>query len=99
VSRAVKWLVTGVASAVTFGVCLWLAALVKLPFLPRAEADRWVVAAAFASVMTACVVACGAWWVGRENRLESADGNAGGVGQQITESPGSIQLGPGADEN
>jgi hypothetical protein len=60
VSRAAKWLVTGVALAVTFGVCLWLAALVKLPFPPEADADRWVVGAAFTSVMTACVVACGA---------------------------------------
>lgn len=96
VSRAAKWLVTGVASLVTFAVCLWLAAAVKLPFLPKAEADRWVVNAAFASVTAACVVACGTWWAGRENRPGSADGSTDGAGQQIIESPGSFQLGSGA---
>jgi len=71
VSGAAKWLVFAVASAMTFGLYLWLAAVVKLPFLPKAHADRWVVNAAFAGAMTACVVAGGAWWAGRENRSEA----------------------------
>jgi hypothetical protein len=95
VSRAVKWSVTGVAAAVTFGVGLWLAMAVELPFLPKAEADRWVVAAAFAGVMATAVVACGAWWAGRENRPGSGEGDPAGTGQQITASPGSIQFGLG----
>ena len=95
-SRAAKWLVTGVASAVAFGFSLWLAAAVRLPFLPRADGDRWGVNTAFALVIATFVVACGAWWAGRENRPESTDSNADGAGQQITQSPGSFQLGPGA---
>jgi len=57
VGRAAKWLATGVASVVAFGLSLWLAAAVKLSFLPKADADRWVVNAAFATAMAACVVA------------------------------------------
>lgn len=71
--RAAKWLVICAASAVAFGLSLWLAAAVKLPFLPKADADRWVVNAAFATAMTACVLACGAWWAARESRPGSAD--------------------------
>ena len=55
VSRAAKWLVAVVASAVTFGLSLWLAAVVKLPFLPKAHADRWVINATFAAAMAAGV--------------------------------------------
>ena len=75
---------------------MWLAMAVELPFLPKAEADRWVVAAAFAGVMATAVVACGASWAGRENRPESADGDRGDAGQQITGSAGSLQFGAGA---
>jgi hypothetical protein len=96
VGRAVKWLATGVASVVAFGLSLWLAATIKLSFLPKADADRWVVNAAFATAMAACVVACGAWWAGRENRPRSADGSTGGAGQQNIESQGSFLLGSGA---
>lgn len=40
---------------------------------------------AFASVMIACVVACGAWWVGRQNRQEfPAEGNARRHGKVAT---------------
>jgi hypothetical protein len=84
------------ASVVAFGLSLWLAAAVKLSFLPKADADRWVVNAAFATAMAACVVACGAWWAGRENRPGSADGSTTGARQQNIRSPGSVQLGPRA---
>src|SRR5205823_5269267 len=93
---AVKWSVTGVAAAVTFGVCLWLAMAVELPFLPKAEADRWVVAAAFAGMMATAVAACGTWWAARENRPGAADGDPAGAGQQITGSAGSLQFGASA---
>jgi hypothetical protein len=93
VGRAAKWLATGVAAGVAFGLSLWLAAAVKLSFLPQADADRWVVNAAFATAMAACVVAFGAWWAGRENRRGSADGSTDGAGQQNIESPGSILVG------
>ena len=75
---------------------MWLAMAVELPFLPKAEADRWVVAAAFATVMATPVVACGAWWAGREYRPGPADDATAGTGQQITGSPGSIMFGLGA---
>jgi multidrug efflux pump subunit AcrB len=37
---AAKWLATGVAAGVAFGLSLWLATAVKLSFLPNADADR-----------------------------------------------------------
>jgi hypothetical protein len=72
VRRAAKWLVTVVVSAMIFGGSLWLAMAVKLSFLPKLDADRWVVAAGFASVMAACVLACGGWWAGRESEAKGA---------------------------
>ncbi len=84
------------AAAATFGFCLWLVVAVKLPFLPTAEADRWVVSAAFASVMAGLVSACGAWWAARENQPGSADGGLDVAEQLITESPGGFLLGPRA---
>jgi hypothetical protein len=40
VSRAAKWLVTGGGIGGDLRVCLWLAALIKVPFLPKADADQ-----------------------------------------------------------
>jgi hypothetical protein len=95
VSRVGRGLVTGIAAVVTFGVCFWLAMVVKLHFLPNPGSDRVVVAATFAGVMATLAGGCG-WWGNQEKRPESAEGGTGSAGQQITASPGSFQLGQGA---
>lgn len=95
-SRAARvWAFTVVGAVAAFVICLWLAMVVKLSFLPKADGDRWVVAAAFAGVMAALVVAYGVWLVGRvdEPKPEGSDRDGG---QQITGSPGSFQVGSGA---
>jgi hypothetical protein len=85
------------ASGVTFGACLWLATAIKLSFLPKAEADRWAVAAAFAGAMAAAVLAWGASWAGKENQPGSANNGTETVTeQQVIESPGTVLLGRGA---
>lgn len=63
---SVRWSVTVVFAAAVFGVCLWGARSVSFGWMPKAEADRWVVATAFASVMTTVAAAAVGWWAGRE---------------------------------
>lgn len=64
--RSVRWVVAVTAAGVAFGLCLWLARSVSFDWTPRAEADRWVVAAAFASVMAGAVGLAVGWWAGRD---------------------------------
>jgi hypothetical protein len=56
------------AVVVVFGVGLWLAGSVFSGWLPRGEAERWAVAAAFATVAAGAVGAPLGWWAGRETR-------------------------------
>lgn len=49
-----------------FGFCLWIGRSVSFGWMPRAEADRWVVDAAFATVMAGAVGAAIGWWAERE---------------------------------
>jgi hypothetical protein len=62
--RARRWAVTVFAGAGSFVVCLWSARAAPFGFLPRAEADRWLVATAFAATVTTLVGAAAGWWAG-----------------------------------
>ena len=64
--RLMRWLVAVTATVAVFGVCLWLFRFASWSWLPHAEADRWAVAAAFASVTAGAVGVAGAWWASRE---------------------------------
>ena len=68
--RSARWSVVLAASLVTFGVGLWLARSVELDWLPHAEPDRWVVAAAFATVASGVVGTATGWWAGRDAPAE-----------------------------
>jgi hypothetical protein len=68
--RSARWLLTWAATAVTFIGCLWLARMFSFSFEPRAESDRWVVAAAFAATMSAAMLAGGSWWASREKAAQ-----------------------------
>jgi hypothetical protein len=70
--RSARWLLTWAATAVTFIGCLWLARTFSFSFEPRAESDRWVVAAAFAAAMSAAVLASSSWWASREKAAQEA---------------------------
>ena len=61
-----RWLVAVTATVAVFGVCLWLFRFASWSWMPHATSDRWVVAAAFASVTAGAVGAAGAWWASRE---------------------------------
>ena len=65
-TRLVRWSLAATGSVVTFGLSLWLARDAPFGWMPRAQADRWVVAAAFATVVAGAVGAAVSWWAGRE---------------------------------
>ncbi|NEE07920.1 hypothetical protein G3M58_15840 [Streptomyces sp. SID7499] len=66
--RARRWAVTVFAGASSFVICLWAARAAPFGFLPRTEADRWLVATTFAATVTTLVGAAAAWWAGDRGR-------------------------------
>ncbi|MEU0646002.1 hypothetical protein [Streptomyces umbrinus] len=64
--RSVRWVVAVAAVVAAFGLCLWLARSVSFGWMPQGEADRWVVATAFATVVAGSVGVATGWWAGRE---------------------------------
>ncbi|MFF7731413.1 hypothetical protein [Streptomyces sp. NPDC007984] len=71
--RARRWAVTVFAGAGSFVVCLWAARAAPVGFLPRAEADRWLVATTFAATVTTLVGAAAARWAGDRGRTDAMD--------------------------
>ncbi|WP_163013956.1 hypothetical protein [Streptomyces sp. S1] len=65
-TRAVRWLVTVVAAAATFGVCVWVVRAVSWGWLPQGEGPRLDTALAFGTVTAGAVLAVGIWWASRE---------------------------------
>lgn len=66
--RARRWTVTVLAGAGSFVICLWAARAAPFGFLPAAEADRWLVATAFATTVATLVGAGAGWWAGAGDR-------------------------------
>lgn len=64
------------AVTATFGVSLWLARSASFGWMPQEEADRWVEATAFATVVTGAVGAATSRWAGLEEH-PSAEPQAG----------------------
>ncbi|UXX94332.1 hypothetical protein N7U49_23720 [Streptomyces sp. AD2-2] len=53
---------------------LWAARIASFAWLPRHEGDRWMVAAAFATVVASVTATALAWWAGRDSpTLPQAD--------------------------
>ena len=69
--RSVRWPAAWLLTAIAFGACLWLAHAYCFSWEPQDQADRWAIAAAFASVMAGAVLAALAWWAGHETRSEA----------------------------
>ena len=65
--RLMRWLVVVAATVAVFGVCLWLFRFASWSWMPHATADRWAVAAAFATVTAGAVGAAGTSWASRES--------------------------------
>jgi len=65
--RSVRWVVAVAAVVAAFGLCLWLARSVSFGWMPQGEADRWVVATAFATVAAGAVGVATGWWAGQED--------------------------------
>lgn len=65
-ARSARWVVTVVVAAVVFGVCLWAGRSVSFGWMPKDEADRWVVATAFATVVATVAATAAGWWAARD---------------------------------
>jgi hypothetical protein len=63
-----------------FGGCLWLFRFASWSWMPDATSDRWVVAAAFATVTAGAVGAAGTWWASRETSRRAGTADAAGPG-------------------
>ena len=64
--RLGRWTVAVGVAVVVFGVCLWTARSVSFDWMPDEEANQWVVATAFATVVATVSAAAVGWWAGRE---------------------------------
>jgi hypothetical protein len=74
--RLMRWLVAVTATVAVFGGCLWLFRFASWSWMPHATSDRWVVAAAFATVTAGAV---GTWWARRETPRLAETADAGGA--------------------
>lgn len=64
--RLGRWTVVVGVAVVVFGVCLWTARSVSFDWMPDEEANQWVVATAFATVVATVAAAAVGWWAGCE---------------------------------
>lgn len=65
-SRAVRWVVAGVAALVTFGVGVTVVRAVPWGWLPREDGARLDTALAFGAIAGTVVLAALSWWAARE---------------------------------
>jgi hypothetical protein len=77
--RLMRWLVAVSATVAVFGGCLWLFRFASWSWLPDGTSDRWVVAAAFATVTAGAVGAAGTWWARRETPRRAGTADVGGA--------------------
>ncbi|WP_406470340.1 hypothetical protein OH738_30990 [Streptomyces hirsutus] len=98
-ARSARWVVTAVAATVVFVVCLRMGRSVSFGWMPEAEADRWVVATAFATVVSTVTGAAGAWWAGLEQPDPSSPPAERVVSQQVTASGHGRAVQVGGNQN
>lgn len=91
-ARLARWLATIVSSLATFGVCLWLFGFISFSWMPQAAADRWVVAAAFATVAATTVGAAMGWWASREQETAAPPSAQAGSEDSVGERSGNTTL-------
>jgi hypothetical protein len=81
-----KWLMTLVAGALAFVASFSSAVLVASWVVPEvAEGDRWVAAAAFATVLSTAVGAWTAWWAGLAGSRDPHPGHGTAAGDLTDE--------------
>jgi hypothetical protein len=78
VSRAVRWLVAALVTAVSFSVAAWVSGVFVLPPLMRSGADRWAVAAGLGVAVAAFAALWGQSWATRDGQA-AATGDAAGA--------------------
>ena len=82
----VRWLVAVVVTVVVYFVCVWVFGVLSFSWLPRVPADRWVVAAGFATVTGGAVFGVLGVWAGREDP-DPGSGGGGSGGSPVSGAP------------
>ena len=70
-SRALRWCVAGLITALVFGLVTWVAGAFVLERLMKSDADRWVVAAGLGVAVAALAALWGHSWTTPENAASS----------------------------
>lgn len=83
VNGAVRWLVAGLVTAVSFSVVVWVSGAFVLPPLMRSPDARWAVAVGLGGAVAALAVLWGQSWATRDG------------GATVTVDAGSAAAGPG----
>ncbi|OQD51663.1 hypothetical protein BM536_038800 [Streptomyces phaeoluteigriseus] len=79
-------MITVLVAAVVFGVCLWVGRSASFGWMPKEEANRWVVATAFATVMATVAATAAGWWAAHEQPATAAPPAERVVSQKATAS-------------
>ena len=77
VNACVRWVIASLVAISLFWLCLWLFHFAWFSWLPRDDADRWVVAAAFATVTATVAGVAMAYWAGSDDRAETPETRTG----------------------
>jgi hypothetical protein len=85
-ARWMRWSVAVVAAAAVFGVCLWVGRSVSFGWMPQEEADRWVVATTFATLMGTVAATAVGWWASRDQPTPVPPSAPPAVSQEATAS-------------
>lgn len=93
--RSVRWLTVVLVTLVVFTGCLWLLRSAAFGWMPDADADRWAVAIAFATVVAGSVGTALGSWAGRgdddvpttRQTASASEGQILQVGRDRTDAP------------
>lgn len=71
--KFLRWVIASLTAVGLFCLCLWLFQFAWFSWLPRDDADRWVVAGAFATVVATVVGAALGSWAEHSGRPEAPE--------------------------
>jgi hypothetical protein len=80
VARALRWVVAGLAAAITFIVSWWVLNEFHVPLGPRDPDKQVTVATSFATILASAVFTSVAWWAGRDKPADPGSAPASGSG-------------------
>ncbi len=81
-TRTLQWLIAVVVPLTVFGVCLVLLMVLRLPWTPHAESDRWLMSLSVAAFTGTGIAAPLVWWAGRAKEPDSGEQQSGEITQR-----------------